>query len=40
MVGRFPRNSFVLMEFQDVGGVAEVAALLVVALVLDGAEMV
>ena len=40
MVGGIPRNSFVLMEFQDVGGVAEVAALLVAALVLDGAELV
>ena len=40
MVGGFPGNSFVLMEFQDVGGVAEVTALLVAAVVLDGAELV
>ncbi len=40
IVGGFPGNSFVLMEFQDVGGVAEVAAVLVAPVVLDLAEPV
>ncbi len=40
IVGGIPWNSFVLMEFEDVGGVAEVAALLVAPVVLDLAELV
>ena len=40
MVGGFPGNVFVLMEFEQVGGIAEVAAFLVAPFVLDGAELV
>jgi len=40
MVGRFPGKSFVFMEFQKRGGIAELAALLLLALGLDVAELV
>ena len=40
MVGRLPRNSFVFVEFEEGGGVFEVAALALGAVGLDVAERV
>jgi hypothetical protein len=40
MVGRVPGNPSAVMEFQEFGCVAEIAAFLVLALGLDGAELV
>ena len=40
MVGGLPGNSFVLMEFEEGGGVFEVAALALAAVGLDLAERV
>jgi hypothetical protein len=40
MVAGLPGKAFVFMEFEQLGGVAEVAALLVAAVVLDGAELI
>jgi hypothetical protein len=39
MIGGLPENSFVFMEFQEVGGVLEVATLALGALGLDFAEV-
>jgi len=39
MFGGIPGNSFVFVEFEEGGGVAEVALLAVAALGLDGAEL-
>ncbi|MBV9772040.1 MAG: hypothetical protein JOZ32_20875 [Bryobacterales bacterium] len=38
MVGRLPGNSFAFMEFEESGGVFEVAALALGAIRLDRAE--
>jgi len=40
MVGGVPGNSFVFMEFEDGGGVFELAVLIAEALVLDVAELI
>jgi hypothetical protein len=40
MVGGIPRNSFVFVEFGDSGGVFELAAFVLAALMLDIAELV
>jgi hypothetical protein len=40
MVGRVPGNPSAVMEFQELGCVAEIAAFLVLAVGLDGAELV
>ena len=40
MIGGLPRNSFVFMEFEEGGGVFEVAALALDAVSLDLAEVV
>src|SRR5580700_6702470 len=40
MIGGFPWNSFVFMEFQQGGGVLEIALLTLAALGLDSAELV
>ena len=39
MVGRLPGNAFVFMEFQEVGGIAEVATFLSAAFGLEVAEL-
>jgi hypothetical protein len=40
MIGGLPRNSFVFMQFEEGGGVSEVAALALGAVGLDFAERV
>ncbi len=40
MVGGLPGKAFVFMEFEDGGGVPELAALVLAALELDVAELV
>ena len=40
MIGGIPRNSFVLVEFEEGGGVFEVATLALGAVSLDFAEVV
>ena len=40
MIGRLPGNAFVFMEFENGGGVFELAALVLVALELDIAELI
>ena len=39
MIGGLPRNSLVLMEFEDCGGVFELAPFMLAALELDFAEL-
>ena len=40
MVGGLPRNAFVFMEFEDGGGVPELAALVLAAFELNVAKLV
>jgi len=39
MIGGLPGNAFVFMEFQKIGGIAEVAALLLASAGLEIAEL-
>lgn len=39
MVGRLPGNAFVFMEFEKIGGIAQVATLLLTAFRLEVAEL-